>query len=94
MNHIMLRAEFPGAEEEHLKEINTWLNQRNWVRVTTPDEKINIWHGTFNRQMREEDCHNNAINAFIEASKRYCQVQLDILWAAHKPASQTLTLIG
>ncbi|GAB3931469.1 hypothetical protein [Mucilaginibacter myungsuensis] len=94
MNHIMLRAEFPGADEQHIDEIHNWLDRRNWVRLTTPDEQVGIWHGTFDRQRREQDCHQSAIDAFIEASKQFCQVQLDILWAAKKPSPQVATLIG
>jgi hypothetical protein len=91
----MLYAEFPGAGQEEVNEIHAWLNQHNWVQVHNPNDQLNnIWHGTFNRRMHEQECRQTAANAFIEASKRYCQVQLNILWAACKPVTDGLTLVG
>jgi hypothetical protein len=95
MNHVMVCAEFPGAAKEHVKEIHTWLTQRNWVPVTGPGEELNnIWYGTFNRRMLEKDCREIALQSFIEASKRYCKAELHVLWAATKPLMDGLTLLG
>jgi len=95
MNHIMVYAEFPGAAAEQMSEIHDWLNQRNWVQVSSPDDQLNnVWHGTFGRRMQEKECHETAIQSFTEASKRYCQVQLQVLWAATKPLVHGVALIG
>ena len=95
MNHIMVYAEFPGAEQEQLSEIHAWLNQRNWVQVSSTDDQLNnVWHGTFGRRMQEKECHETAAKSFIEASKRYCNVQLQILWAATKPVIDGIALIS
>ena len=95
MNHVMVCAEFPGAEQEHLNEIHNWLSQRNWMQVAgTGDEPNNIWYGTFNRRMLEKDCREITLQSFIEASKRYCEVELHILWAATKPIRDGLILLG
>ena len=94
MNHVMVHAEFPGAEQEHLNEIHAWLSQRNWIQIAGSDnEPNNIWHGTFNRRMLEKDCHAVTLQSFIEASKRYCEVELQILWAATKPIRDAVVLL-
>ena len=95
MNHIMVCAEFPGATKEQLQEIHAWLSQRNWISITGPgDELNNVWYGTFKNQMLEKDCREITTKSFIEASKKYCQVELGILWGANKPATEGLTLLG
>jgi hypothetical protein len=96
MNHIMVCAEFPGTTEEQASEIYAMLNQRKWIRVTRAgDEFNNVWYGTFNRQMLEKDCREIATSNFKEAAKKYCSnIQLTILWGAHKPAHHGATLIS
>lgn len=94
MNHMMICAEFPGTTPEQVNEIYAWLNKRNWIRIIDANSDLNnIWYGTFNRQMLEKDCREITTSNFVEASKKYCTVQLDILWGANKPAADTLTLL-
>lgn len=91
----MVCAEFPGAEQEHLNEIRTWLSQHNWIQVTGPgDEFAHVWQGTFKHKMLEKDCRAITIKSFMEATKNYCRVELNILWAATKPVTGRVTLLG
>lgn len=96
MNHIMVCADFPGATDEQTKEISSWLNQRNWFRIANPGDLMNnVWYGTFNRQMLEQDCRDMAAQKFLEAASLHnSTVKFSVLWGSHKPVPKQLALIG
>lgn len=96
MNHVMVCADFPGATEEQATSIQKWLNQRNWFRLNNPGDKLNnVWYGTFNRQMLEQDCRDMAGRNFLEAAKQHSSsVKVTVLWSSHKSVTKELALIS